>query len=851
MNKVKSLLSVVLSCVVLQLRCQLLETFSDGNFDRDPEWTVSTISGGPDFQVSEQLELHSDGPDQSATIWIGLQDEFSGLLETYRWEFKVRYLNAPSITNNIRIYVSSDQLNPDETEGYYIQLGESGSDDGIDFFSTVSATPLIEDATPRISDGIDHTVRLDYSDGAGWQLYSKSGLEDFGLIGESIDLPLNINPGFIIAVQHTSSRSESFVFDDILLPYKDRVAPLLIRSEWNNSDLVLEFNEAIGEESALDVRNYELDGVGPPSFVSRLGPNTVMLSFTDELTNATFYTLAVDGIKDLTGNTLEGITIEIFYFIPAVPQFKDIVITEIMADPSPPLALPEVEYIELYNASTKYFDLDEFEIADATRSSELENYILGPNGYVVLIPDEKEQFGNSIPLIEIANWPSLNNGGDEISLSYNGTTVDQVNYSSSWYGQDFTGTGGVSLERIDLNNQCNSANNWLASTNERGGTPGEQNSVFRQIDENDSPELVEVFVLAPDSLLVIFSEPIFNYDGVSVEVLDNPLTAEFSSDSVLLVQLQSPLNRGNAYTLKVQNIIDCYQNENSDLFKEFRVPDLPQVGDLVLNEILFNPFPGGEDFVELYNASNHYLDLTNLYIANGEKHGEQLIIGDQFQITSSLVPLAPGQYFAITENVAPILQDYIPPAEANIVELPRIPSFPDEAGVAVLLLNDEVIDTFSYSEELHSSLLDDTEGVSLERLDPLSDNWYSASASVGYASPGYQNSLQIAPSNSGARVSINPKLIVPNGDGRDDLMTINYNFDASSKLATVTVFDLDGRQVKQLANNTLISGSGYFIWDGTNSSGEKGSVGLYILLFEWYDADGNSGSLKKTIAIGG
>src|SRR5690606_33646247 len=43
--------------------------------------------------------------------------------------------------------------------------------------------------------------------------------------------------------------------------------------------------------------------------------------------------------------------------------------------------------------------------------------------------------------------------------------------------------------------------------------------------------------------------------------------------------------------------------------------DMPQAGDILINEVLSNPKPGGIDFLEIYNYSNKTIDLSEVSIA--------------------------------------------------------------------------------------------------------------------------------------------------------------------------------------------------------------------------------------------
>ena len=59
-----------------------------------------------------------------------------------------------------------------------------------------------------------------------------------------------------------------------------------------------------------------------------------------------------------------------------------------------------------------------------------------------------------------------------------GQIIDSLTYSVSLYNDDDKKSGGFSMERIDPENTCYQQNNWKASQNLSGGTPGEKNSVY-------------------------------------------------------------------------------------------------------------------------------------------------------------------------------------------------------------------------------------------------------------------------------------------------------------------------------------------------------------------------------------
>src|SRR5437870_136094 len=157
-----------------------------------------------------------------------------------------------------------------------------------------------------------------------------------------------------------------------------------------------------------------------------------------------------------------------------------VVITEIMADPSPQVALPGNEWIELRNTGAFDIDLQGWRIAKATgQSGPMPGYILRPDSFVIICSNSSMAamlpFGR---VIAVTSFPSLNNTGDLLILRSNtGNVIHAIKYTDAWYGNELKKEGGWSLEMIDAHAPCSGAVNWKASNDVKGGTPGKVNSI--------------------------------------------------------------------------------------------------------------------------------------------------------------------------------------------------------------------------------------------------------------------------------------------------------------------------------------------------------------------------------------
>jgi hypothetical protein len=278
----------------------------------------------------------------------------------------------------------------------------------------------------------------------------------------------------------------------------------------------------------------------------------------------------------------------------------------------------------------------------------------------------------------------------------------------------------------------------------------------------------------------------------------------------------------------------------------------PQPGTIIINEILFDPRPGGVDFVELVNVSDYTLSIDRLSLAS---RNDTLGLKQIYAVSSEPKFLKPGKYLCCTKDPEIVANQYLWHDAESFVKMTSFPSYSDDSGI-VVLLNDslQVLDELSYSYKMHSSFLADEEGVSLERIffeKPATDrnNWASAAASVGYASPGLPNSQTPIETAVEDEITVDPEVVSPNGDGYNDQLILFYSFDKPGYMATVKVFDMAGRQIKTLTNNQSLAQQGTWTWDGKGANGQRMNLGVYIILVEIFDQQGHRKVFKKTAIL--
>jgi hypothetical protein len=284
-------------------------------------------------------------------------------------------------------------------------------------------------------------------------------------------------------------------------------------------------------------------------------------------------------------------------FFQAVPaKAKDIIVTEIFADPSPQVGLPAQEYIEIYNRSISPFDLAGWKLSDGVSAATFGSQIVLPNQYwIVCSLANVNLFAGNV--IGVSNFPTLNNDADNLTFrDATDKTIDSVNYTLEWYHDADRQEGGWSLEIIDVNNICGEEENWVVSENASGGTPGKQNSVFASKPDLTGPQLLQATPASSTKLNLTFNEKLEkDISSVSFELTPaTSISKKYLADQSLrqiTLELSGPLALRELYNIKVTGLTDCTGNFIQENFNQlsFALPEAADSLDVVVNEILFNP----------------------------------------------------------------------------------------------------------------------------------------------------------------------------------------------------------------------------------------------------------------------
>ncbi len=776
----------------------------------------------------------------------------------YRWDVTLKNGNwDPSSSNRFWYYLLADSANPSALNGWAVGVNITGSSDILELWRFKNGKPdsLIVQSNLVWKTNTQFRIEVEQKGKGQWSLCSLNTSSNQSETAKGTDFA-TFDFNFIgLHFDYTSTRAGQLWADDIAVtglpvpPFIEKITVL------NEERLELIFNKEIDPASVKN-QNFKLvSSSGKPlNIVNSNAPAPEKIELTVERPSEFDLNLIVSGISDLAGLQMETDTLAFCWVLPC--HEHSLVINEIFADPNPAQGLPEYEYLELFNRTDFPVSLSNLTLKVNEKECPFDTAPLYPGKYLLLTNTEGAAFfENSIGL---KNFPTLLNNGAKISIETpDGLLIDEISYTDSWYADDDKKNGGWSLERIDPNRFCNQSGNWTASVAPTGGSPGGKNSVAADNQDTEKPEITGLEVVSANRIKLLFSENIvpesleniINY--LVSPSIGHPLRVETNGAAEAILIFSENFVSNTNYSLQVSGLTDECGNTMENKEHNFGLQQLAK-GDVLISEVLFNPYPGGADFVEIYNHSEKTVNLKNLRLANRD---DQSKLKDVCKLCDNDYWVQPGGYVLCTGDSSSVHLFYYTSCPDCFFETASLPSFPDDRGT-VVLLNDslQVLDEFQYSEKMHHPLLDDCEGISLERLSfesatASAANWHSAASSVGFATPGYANSQQREELQTKENIVLSPEVFSPNNDGYNDRLLIHYQLEKPGYSGNVKIYDSQGRLVSHLVKNEIMGQEGDWYWDGEKADNTRPGLGIYIVLVELFDMNGNVKKYRKTCTL--
>jgi hypothetical protein len=853
---------------------QIVENFESGNItgwvqSAEGHWNADSSSS-----LAGKFSLHQtfDNPDAGTDrIGIKVQNLHPSLGNT-RWSFLVRYGYDPSSLNNWSVFLMSDNgpdiISPDTgTKGYAIGVNLSGSDDTLRLWKVngnMVSTVINCMINWQTDIGINNTVRIivERSTEGNWNVSVSRVAGELIRTTSGKDDELFSQGWFVVYYRYSSTRDRLLWLDDISVEglfFEDHDAPRITDyevSERNSVELTL--NEDLSDGNVVP-ENFSLNTEGIKSIsVTAEGNKKYRIEFADKFINKTINNLIISKLCDLSDNCSTDIKLE---FTPVWAEIADVVITEIMARPMPEVSLPGEEYIEITNRTEYSFNLKNWRLLTEGQYALFPEVNLPPSGIAIICMSRDtlifKKYGFTIG---IKQFPALTDGGRIIYVTDStGVLIHGVEYSSGWYRDDLKSQGGWSLEMIDTSFPFYGRDNWIASESRKGGTPASANSVSGINPDISFYGIQNVFPGDSVSINMRFSEPDFCLAGKNQNILiaNNGISSVIPTDPLFrnfLIKLRDPLVRGEIYHLEIPDrLSDFAGNQMQASEFDFALTEPAGKGDIMFNELLFNPLPGDPDYLELYNCSEKVVDASRLKIVSvndlsGEKSEPVFVSGEERCFL-------PGEYYAITTDTKKISDRYFSTKAEHLFETGSLPSMPDDKGHLIMYNRElEKIDEVSYDDDMHFSLLSDHEGVSLEKTNPgnnseVADNWHSATESSGWGTPGAPNSAFIESPSASDQVILSSSKITPDNDGYEDFLSIMVKLKGNGNVVSMTVFDETGNYVRKLAANLFAGAEASVVWDGTADDGSLVKTGIYIILITLYNDTGKTDMWKKVCTV--
>jgi hypothetical protein len=612
----------------------------------------------------------------------------------------------------------------------------------------------------------------------------------------------------------------------------------------NDSTIYILFSESLDTLSVLALSGDMGNGVLAINPTWNSDRDLLTLSTSTPMAAELTYTLSLVGLTDCDGNASAAPSLS---FIRGVePGPGEIIINEIMADGSngDQTASPSVDFIEIFNRTNRLIDLTNLKVNNGFFGSQV---LLQPDSFLIITDSDSDplQFFAYPNVAFMDGFPALTEDGTTIHLILDNDTLETIRYSKDYYNDAEKEDGGWSMERVNPDDPCNSYDNWRACMRSQGSSAGRSNSVLDRSVDVTAPQFLYVLAEPENAVTLVFNEPIlqpglsvtqWTVDGNAIDITAAYLTGAERNELVLPF---GAMDANAIYSFSLYGIADCWSNHTLTINDSFALPQTPVEGDLVINEILYDPFEGGSDFIEIYNRSTHAVSLDSCAIADATS-GE---MNTTDFITQRELLLMPASFLVLARDGRELPSYYSNTDSRTVWKVEGMSDFSSDDVAYLLLPNGEITDEVAYNSDMHFPLLNTTDGVSLERIDynrPSNDitNWHSAAESAGFATPGIVNSQAVTSTGISTDITVDPEIFSPDNDGYNDVVTFSIQLEEPGFVGNLNIYNSEGRPIRYLMQNMLLGNEARISWDGISDDGTKAPIGIYVILFEAFNTDG-------------
>lgn len=264
---------------------------------------------------------------------------------------------------------------------------------------------------------------------------------------------------------------------------------------------------------------------------------------------------------------------------------------------------------------------------------------------------------------------------------------------------------------------------------------------------------------------------------------------------------------------------------------------------IILNEIMFDPMANEPEWIELYNLTDHQIDLKDWRISDADT-SRKIIITD----AESIIPISG---YAVVSKDSSIFNRFSF-LENQVYVLNGFPRLNNDFDT-VFLFNPSgiLIEHVEYNNSWGGG-----NGISIERISSSgfaddATNW-SPCVSIDGATPGYQNSVCLSDISQNTSLSVYPNPFSPDGDGFEDVTEITYHLPMKIAHVNLFIYDVHGRRIRTLMGGTMSGSQGSIYWDGRDDEECVSSMGIYIIFLEGLESiTGKVLTVKTTVVLSG